>query len=147
MESHSACIHHTRAFRLHTCKCHNHKHMCQDYSRVYFNHNLRVKLPVRFVIILFSVIFTRIRVKINLVCVYTTRGSPTRACFNNIRAFRNHTAYGTHSAFVNHTWACRYNTRECHMHTHTCQNYSRVCVNHTLRVKPNSACGNYNQFV
>jgi hypothetical protein len=46
--------------------------MCQDYSRVYLNHTLRVKLPVPVVITLVSVIFTRIRVKINLVCVNTT---------------------------------------------------------------------------
>jgi hypothetical protein len=39
------------------------------------------------------------------------------------------------SACINHTRACRYQTRDFHIYTHTCQKYFRVW-------KPHSACGN-----
>jgi hypothetical protein len=84
-ELHSACINHTR-------ECHIKTHTCQNYSRVSRNHTLRVEINhvlfkitlVRVGITLYlvvlgieitlvSVIFTRIRVKLNLVCVETTR--------------------------------------------------------------------------
>jgi hypothetical protein len=47
-----------------------------------------------------------------------------------------------HSTCINHTRACRYLIRECHIHTHTYQNYSRLSENNTLRVKSQSACEN-----
>jgi hypothetical protein len=46
MESHSACINHTRACRYHTRECLINTHPCQNYTRVCGNCTLRVEITI-----------------------------------------------------------------------------------------------------
>jgi hypothetical protein len=94
--------------------------------------------------------FTRIRVKLTLVCIESTLcvcekshsacGHLTLRVETNLvrveitlmRVKITLCVQKLHSACINHT-------RECHIYTHMRQTYSRVCRNHTLCVKSHSA--------
>jgi nitrite reductase/ring-hydroxylating ferredoxin subunit len=91
---------------------------------------------------MFSIIFSRKKIPA-IFTQFSSERFSAYTCQTYSRVCRKHTLrVKSHSAFGNHTVACRYHTREFHIHTHTCQNYSCVSGNHTLHVKSYSACGN-----